>query len=488
MFNKSCLYFIILFIGIMENLTWVAAQDSGNDALKAKSAVTDSIDWLSPEFSKDLDTLYELTGAAPGYGLSGKDFMLPRRTSLSGENAQISRNIHSIAVRFFSALAYGSRKPSFNYEGISIEACTGIQRLVVIYARSHQITSLADSLKRPFAPLLQSIRHYQAVLDSAGFKEIKVNSTLADPANKPLVEKLYQLGFLKQKNTISAAELIMAVREAQKGFALLADGKIRSTFIMQLNVPLATRLLQCRQALNDMRWLSCLTGQEETILVNIPSAYMHVYRSGTSVLEMKMVVGKPSTPTPVFSSRIEQVILYPYWHVPYSIATKELLPLIKLSPAFIDKGGYQVLNAQGKIMDPYRINWKALGPGNFPYLIRQSTGCDNALGLLKLDFYTPFGVYLHDTPSKNSFNLNKRYFSHGCMRMEKPVELGRMILQENTIAIDTLTAKGCLINQSPIPVTALHKMALVVWYNVAAIDPSGSLVFYEDVYKKFNKP
>jgi L,D-transpeptidase YcbB len=385
-------------------------------------------------------------------------------------------------------LAYGSRKPSFSYEGISITACTDIQQLVVIYARSHQITPLADSLNKPFEPLLQSIRHYQALLDSSGFKEMKVSSTLADLTNKPLIEKLYQLGFLQQKNKISPAELTMAVRQAQKGFDLLADAKIRSTCIAQLNVPLATRLLQCRQAVNDMRWLRCLAGHEETILVNIPSAYMHVYNSGSSVLEMKMVVGKPSTPTPVFSSRIEQVILYPYWHVPHSIATKELLPLIKLSPAFIDKGGYQVLNAQGKIMDPYRINWKALGPGNFPYLIRQSTGCDNALGLLKLEFYTPFGVYLHDTPSKNAFNLNKRYFSHGCMRMEKPMELGRLILQENTIAIDTLTAQGCLLNQSPIPVTALHKMALVVWYNVAAIDPSGKLVFYEDVYKKFRQP
>ena len=189
---------------------------------------------------------------------------------------------------------------------------------------------------------------------------------------------------------------------------------------------------------------------------------------------MRMIMGKRSTPTPTLLSKVDQVILYPYWHVPYSIATKELLPAIKRNPGYIDAGNYQVLNKAGKIMDPYSINWHAYSRSYFPFIIRQSTGCDNALGLLKLNFYSPFGVYLHDTPNKSMFMLNKRYFSHGCMRMEKPMDLGHLVLKNNQIAIDTLEQKGCLRNQAPIIVPADVPMPVLVWYNPAgSIQPAG---------------
>ncbi|MEP7254676.1 MAG: L,D-transpeptidase family protein, partial [Ferruginibacter sp.] len=162
-------------------------------------------------------------------------------------------------------------------------------------------------------------------------------------------------------------------------------------------------------------------------------------------------------------------------------------PAIKRDPGYIDAGNYQVLNKSGKIIDPYTVNWHALSAGYFPYIIRQSTGCDNALGLLKLNFYSPFGVYLHDTPNKNLFMLNKRFFSHGCMRMEKPMDLGHLVLKNNVIAIDTLEQKGCLLNQAPIIVHADEHMPVIVWYNPAGIDKNGRLLFYEDVYGKFDR-
>ena len=137
-------------------------------------------------------------------------------------------------------------------------------------------------------------------------------------------------------------------------------------------------------------------------------------------------------------------------------------------------------------MDPYAINWSVLSAKYFPYVIRQSTGCDNSLGLLKLDFYSPYGVYLHDTPAKSLFMLNKRYFSHGCMRLEEPMKLGHLVLKNNPVAIDTLEQKGCLRNQAPIHVAADLKMPVVVWYNPAGIDSTGRIIYYEDVYKKLH--
>jgi murein L,D-transpeptidase YcbB/YkuD len=266
----------------------------------------------------------------------------------------------------------------------------------------------------------------------------------------------------------------------------LADGVLRTTSLRELNIPLSVRMKQLSLSVNYYRWLYCLVQNQSVIVVNIPAAYLKVYRDKSAFLEMRIIVGKPSTPTPTLASSVREVILYPYWHVPFSIKTKELLPAIQRNPGYIHAGNYQVLNSSGKILDPYSINWHALSANYFPYIIRQSTGCDNSLGLLKLNFYSPFGVYLHDTPKKNLFGLNKRYFSHGCMRMEKPMDLGHLVLKNNSIAIDTLEEKGCLRNQSPVTVKADENIPVLVWYNPAGIDSTGRVLFFEDVYKKFD--
>ena len=146
----------------------------------------------------------------------------------------------------------------------------------------------------------------------------------------------------------------------------------------------------------------------------------------------------------------------------------------------------QVLTKAGKIVDPYSINWDSLSPSWFPYVLRQSTGCDNSLGVVKLNFYSPYSVYLHDTPWKVLFNFNKRYFSHGCMRVQKATELARFLLKENSIAIDTLEEKGCLRNQRPITVPVTDRVPVFVLYNTAWFDSTGIVQFNEDVYGKMN--
>jgi murein L,D-transpeptidase YcbB/YkuD len=303
------------------------------------------------------------------------------------------------------------------------------------------------------------------VMADSSFREVIITSTKVNTANQPLVLKLYQLGIIDSVDSrLTDNTLKQKVKEAQRNFDLLADGVLRSTIIAELNIPVAARLQQLNLSVNYYRWLNCLIQNQPVIVVNIPGTCLKVYHKNDVILEMRMIVGKKSTPTPTLASTVNEVILYPYWHVPYSIATKELLPSIKRNPGYIDAGSYQVLdNMTGKIVDPYSINWHALSTKYFPYIIRQSTGCDNALGLLKLNFYSPFGVYLHDTSNKSLFTLNKRFFSHGCMRMEKPMELGHLVLKNNHLALDTLEQKGCLRNQSPIVVHADEHMPVIVY-------------------------
>jgi murein L,D-transpeptidase YcbB/YkuD len=201
------------------------------------------------------------------------------------------------------------------------------------------------------------------------------------------------------------------------------------------------------------------------------------------IMESKVIVGKKSTPTSTLSSRITEVVLYPYWLVPKKIATHELLPIIKRNIGYLDANGFQVLNLQGKVMNAYQINWKELTPAYFPYVLRQSPGCDNSLGLVKLVFYNPFTTYLHDTPWKYLFSFNKRYFSHGCVRVEKAIELARLVLKGNEQAIDTVTQKGCLKNQSPISICASNAIPVFVIYQTAWVDSLGTVRFQENIYQ-----
>lgn len=215
------------------------------------------------------------------------------------------------------------------------------------------------------------------------------------------------------------------------------------------------------------------------IVINIASATLNYFENGDLKLEMKVVVGKPSTKTPRFSAYCNQVILYPYWHVPRSIAVNEILPACKRSAAIVNAMNLQVLNSKGNAVDPFSINWKSLNKSNFPYTFRQSTGCDNALGVIKFNITDPFNVYLHDTNNKNAFNSKKRYFSHGCIRVEKPIELANYILPKE---LDSGFLKACVRQQKPVPLQ-IEPVPVFVVYMPAETDSLGTVIYHDDIYK-----
>jgi L,D-transpeptidase YcbB len=439
-----------------------------------------------------------LKGAA-GIGLDANDYAVDFVESFcnnqltlvtSKDSADADVRITLTAIQYYHDMAYGNVVPVLGYNGLSYApSCYNIPGLLAEYISRNNLSSLNiffASAMPEISILENKIRFFNKIIADSSFNDVIINSNKVNFSNRPLILKLYQLGHIQSINdTLTDKQVKKALQEAQLEFGLLADGTLRSTMLEELNKTISARLQQLSLSVNYYRWLHCLAENQLVIVVNIPAAYMKVYHEKKVILEMRMVLGKRSTPTPTLLSRVREVILYPYWHVPFSIATKELLPHIQKNAAFLEAGNYQVLNLQGKVMDPFAINWDTVSAKKFPYIIRQSTGCDNALGLLKLNFDSPFGVYLHDTPFKDAFSLNKRYFSHGCLRMENPMELGHLVLKNHPQAIDTLEEKGCLRNQSPIVVPADHKMPVLVWYNPAGVDSTGRVLYYEDVYKKF---
>ncbi|HEY6064390.1 MAG TPA: L,D-transpeptidase family protein [Chitinophagaceae bacterium] len=456
--------------------------------------------WIQKENLHNRDILLNTLGSSASLGLAESDYPVRYIDSLNNGTLHLLNSYDSLmaeirvtdaAIHFYKDFGYGNTKPSFGYNGLKyFPDCRNLPVLLADFISNNKLPLLVTELSLPFPEIIlleQKINWFYTVMADSNFHEEIIRSAQVNQNNKPLVSKLHQLGIIIFPDfKISDSLLKVKVKEAQRQFNLLADGVLRSTTLQELNIPLSARMKQLRFSVNYYRWLHCLIKNQSVIVVNIPAAYLKVYRDNKVILEMRIIVGKQSTPTPTLASSVTEVILYPYWHVPYSIATKELLPAIKRNPGYIDAGNYQVLNGSGKIMDPYSVNWNEFSTGYFPYIIRQSTGCDNSLGLLKLNFYSPFGVYLHDTPKKGLFGLNKRFFSHGCMRMQKPMDLGHLVLQNNVIAIDTLEQKGCLRNQSPITVKTDENMPVIVWYNPAGTDSTGRVLFYEDVYRKFD--
>jgi murein L,D-transpeptidase YcbB/YkuD len=245
------------------------------------------------------------------------------------------------------------------------------------------------------------------------------------------------------------------------------------------------RIKQLIRATNDYRWLRAISETQRIVLVNIPSAQLKVYERENVLLSMKLILGKVSTPSKTFSTLIQKITINPYWVVPSSIAINEMLPKLKQDNGYINRNHLQVLNTNYKVVNSDNINWDNYDANNFPFTIRQSTGCDNSLGIIKLEFDSPFGVYLHDTPEKSLFTTNNRFYSHGCMRMEKPIEMAKLLMQKNSIALDTIDLEACSKRPDPITIPVPEKIPLVVWYNLIDFDASGAVKFYKDVYHQF---
>jgi murein L,D-transpeptidase YcbB/YkuD len=187
--------------------------------------------------------------------------------------------------------------------------------------------------------------------------------------------------------------------------------------------------LKYKSVVLSMNYLKYLAAnrQSEYIVANIPEAEVRYYRDNQVALKMKSVVGKKKNPTPTIASHITSIVTFPAWKVPYSIASKELLPKIQKDESYLERNNFEVVDAKGNVVDDSELDWASYTEKNFPYFFRESTGPNNSLGVLKFNLGNPFSIYLHDTNSKGGFAKESRFLSHGCVRLEKPIELAEAL-------------------------------------------------------------
>ena len=172
-------------------------------------------------------------------------------------------------------------------------------------------------------------------------------------------------------------------------------------------------------------------------------------------MESPVVVGAPSTPTPVFSSNIECFTIFPYWYMPRKIAVYEYLRVIKLDTSFLSRNNFDVLDRTGKIQNFKTIDWKKYNENNFPFTLRQREEKENSLGIIKFVFDNPYAVFLHDTNSKKLFKHKVRAYSHGCIRLEKAVEFAHYLIGGKRTSISSRALNKYLGEQKRLTISSV---------------------------------
>jgi murein L,D-transpeptidase YcbB/YkuD len=263
------------------------------------------------------------------------------------------------------------------------------------------------------------------------------------------------------------ATLQEALRRFQNRHGLDADGAAGKGTLAALAVPAERRVRQIEINLDRWRWLPRDLG-ERYIIVNIAGFQLDLIEGGAPALSMRVVAGKPTSRTPMFSGTMTNIVLNPYWNPPPGIVKNEILPHISRDAGYAEREGFEVTGSGSRVE------------------VRQKPGPKNALGKVKFLFPNRFDVYLHDTPSRSLFSRTVRSFSHGCIRLEKPVELAEYLLKDDPAwtpqRIAAALAKG---REQWVSVPRPLPVHLVYW--TAWVDDAGTAQFRDDLYGR-DKP
>jgi murein L,D-transpeptidase YcbB/YkuD len=336
-----------------------------------------------------------------------------------------------------------------------------------------------------YAALRGALRRYAALAGAeAGVPVLPAGLRLRPGARSPQVRALRErLAFWGDLDRTAAAGdafdpvTVAALKRFQARHGLPATGMVGPDVVAALNVPLRDRVRQIALNLERWRWQE-RTPAGRSVLVNIPAFELHAYDDGSEVLAMRVITGRPETPTPVFAEAMTSVVLSPYWNVPVNIALDETMPAVRRDRDYLRRQNLEVLRGD-RVVDPARVDFLRDVQG---IAFRQRPGAGNSLGLVKFQLPNPFNVYLHDTPNDALFRRSLRSFSHGCVRLEKPEALARWVLADvpgwspARIVAGMRGGRETLVSlPAPIPVSIGY---FTVW-----VEADGTVRFHPDVYR-----
>ncbi len=303
---------------------------------------------------------------------------------------------------------------------------------------------------------------------------------------------LVALGDLPPENAsrtdaILDSDLGAALKRFQYLHGLREDGTLGGATFAALTVPLAQRLRQIELTLERWRWLP--PPQAPTIIVNIPQFRLFLFRSKVDreadMLRMNVIVGQeyPRLRTPVFAANMNAVVFRPYWDVPSSITRRELLPLMRKRPDYLETQHMEIVGEASDGSPPLTAtaeNLQALNAGRLR--LRQRPGAGNSLGLIKFVLPNSYGVYLHSTPAQLLFAEPRRSFSHGCIRVSDPVALAAEVLSSTPGDWTVERIQAAMKGDVTLRVGLTEPVHVLILYGTAVTSEDGALHFFDDIY------
>jgi len=360
-----------------------------------------------------------------------------------------------------------------NYLKQAYEADSIMERLYDLQPKHQEYTNLQKGLEKYLKTASLSTESINVV----NFRKDSILSK--SQAKKALV--LHQ--YLSEENKDSL--FVTALEKFQTEHALKSDGVVGSNTAKALTVSPNEYYQRLVVDLERWRWKEPFNTTR--IYVNIPSYELQLFKNDNLVDKHIVVVGSYKNQTPEMIDSLKYVIAYPYWNVPRKISVKEILGKIKRDSTYLSRNGYEIMTKDRETVDPTSVDWTAVNSHNFNYLIRQGGGSSNALGLVKFIFPNKDAIYLHDTPSKRFFKRERRAYSHGCVRVQNALGLAKYLLDEDANKYNIKTVNSSIKEKKERWIRLNKKVSIYIQYVTTAADDSGSITFYEDVYK-LDKP
>ncbi|MHA6247550.1 L,D-transpeptidase family protein [Pontibacter sp. CAU 1760] len=352
-----------------------------------------------------------------------------------------------------------------------------------------------ESRKAPYdrENMLQAIAHYQQLADTGKWHFLPDDIFLRPgdssryllqvQENLVLTGDLPVSSFSGSTATYTSA-VTTAIKRFQQRHGLVPDGVLGPNTVAALNVPPAERLRQLQRNFNRLDTLLAHVPLPY-VIINIPDYTLQVVDNDTVLLHMRVIVGKPQLPTIPIRSKLTTVVLHPYWFLPTSISADEIVPLLRRNPGYLDKKNMKLEKqyaGRWVQINPWRVDWHKINRSNFEYRIVQMEGPDNELGTVKFPFPNAIPQYLHDTPKKEMFTYPTRAFSHGCIRLEKPVELANLLLEKGSGYSEEKIERLWMRRKANHYLNVHKPPPLLVVYLTAWADADRLIQFRDDVY------
>jgi L,D-transpeptidase YcbB len=338
----------------------------------------------------------------------------------------------------------------------------------------------------------RAIRHYQALVSSGGWPVIPGSRMIRPEDNDERVSILYKRlamsGDLRGKpqqnlfGYVYSEDLETAVRRFQENNGLRVTGRVDRPTLQALNIPAQARLAQLRVNQQRLRDLMAQKMDDRYILVNAAGFQLEAVERHQVELRHRVIVGKPERQTPTVRATIRALNFFPYWRVPESVATLDLIPRLVKEPGYLQQEQIRVLTGSynGPEINSTNIDWRQVEAAKIRF--RQDPGPQNALGLVRIDMPNEHGVYMHDTPLKSLFNQRGRAFSAGCVRVQEVFTLVEWIAKYETGWDQPGRAQDVVATGQPLDMNLTRPLPVYFTYITAWAEPDGRIIFRPDIY------